>query len=743
VSWFDQSTAVVDFGPTSAPHRYGARRWFLWPVLAWRVAVPAVRWRGLNIFQHYVLALLDTGIRVPREIAQRLDLDSELVGKVLHELEGMGYTDPGTKPTERGRSYLHGKQSQDPDVIPGYVFRDAIGGGLHPRFVPDTLNYIPVASADGIRGGAKVDRSSAGRRDVPYCTAVWPEEDPNTDPPTADQIRAVCRTWLRHAQAFERYAVSPTDWSGEAKEKLRGLGDGRVSILSQASEPIFITSFVYFPEDLESGTSWQVCDPFGLGVSAQLRGQIEELVDAEDRALRRLLKGLDEVALRVDGRELAELRGKRRMEARARVAGHLGAVDLPLGVKRALELMEMSRVGCEEADATSNRRERQRHLAALVRRAYTAAEELFSWLTQVWAGADVVARLGMTAEHNASLLAEIALNLGYRNDETLDSLPRLLLVRRGQVKGVLVDGNVDLPAMAACALLSTADHSAHPLRLAATAVPDLFVLLDRIKRERDPVAHHGAAGVPDGVEEWACAAAYAMCGAMLPAAMDDPEPAPGDGDSEDPSTWAVRLAQRLQTRAVRRVDKEFGLGIRQMPGVRTELIELIRRAEEIELLAAEEADTDSASIELLIAGGKLLEAMMSSIVTASPRPGWVGSASEEEARATARSLAKQAGFELDDSANSLVCAKLRLVRRAATTGRGTLSALAMVALLACRDNDVHPLRAIARMRPDFLITLASLDQVRGHGDRPIDPEASAAFAAAAMSLMKITFQQIA
>lgn len=742
MSLFDQSTAVVDFGPTPAPHRYGARRWLLWPVLAWRVAVPAVRWRGLNIFQHYVLALLDTGIRAPGEIGQRLDLDAALVGRVMHELEGMGYTDRGTL-SQRGHNYLHGKNTQEPEVIAGYVFRDALSGSLHPRFVPDSLNYIPVVSEDGVRGRAKVDRSSAGRRDVPFCTTVWPSRAPQGDPPpTADQVRAVCRTWLRHAQAFERFAASPAEWSGDAKEALRGLGDGRISILSQTSEPVFVTSYIYFPEDLESGTSWQVCDPFGLGVSAQLRAHIEELVDAGNRGLGGLLNELDEAALRVDGRELAELRSKRRNEARSRVVQHLESSDAPLELKSALELMEMSRVGCEEADVTANRRERQRHLTALVRRAYSAAEELFSWLTKVWAGTDVVARLGMTAEQNASLLADIALNLGYQNDETLDSLSRLLLVRRGHVKGVLVDGNVDLRAMAACALLSTADHSAHPLRLAATAVPDLFIQLDRIKRERDPVAHYGAAGVPDGVEDWVCAAVYAMCHAMLPTtttAADMPAPA-GDADV---SSWAVRLAQRLQTRAVRRVDDTFGVRIRQMPGVRAELIEVTRRTEEIELLATEGADTDPASIELLIAGGKLLEAMMSALVNAAPKPGWVAAAAEDEVRTTARNLAESAGFKMDGPADSLVYAKLRLIRRAAASGRGTLSALATVALLACRDNDAHPLRAIARVRPDFLKTLAALAQERGHGDRAISPEASAAFAAATVSLMKITFEEIA
>ena len=741
MSLFDQSTAVVDFDPTPAPHRYGARRWLLWPMLAWRVAVPAVRWRGLNIFQHYVLALLDTGIRAPGEIGQRLDLDTALVGRVMHELDGMGYADHGT-PSERGHNYLHGKHTQEPEVIAGYVLRDALSGSLHPRFVPDSLNYVPVVSEDGVRGRAKVDRSSAGRRDVLFCTTVWPSRTPQADPaPTADQIRAVCRTWLRHAQAFERFAASPSDWSGEAREALRGLGDGRISILSQTSEPVFVTSYIYFPEDLESATSWQVCDPFGLGVSAQLRAHIEELVDADNRALGGLLKELDEAALRVDGRELAELRKMRRAEARSRVVRHLESSDAPLGLTNALELMEMSRVGCEEADATANRRERQRHLMALVRRAYGAVEELFSWLTQVWAGTDVVARLGMTAEHNASLLADIALNLGYQNDETLDSLSRLLLVRRGHVKGVLVDGNVDLPAMAACALLSTADHNAHPIRLAATAVPDLFILLDRIKRERDPVAHHGAAGVPDGVDDWVCTAVYAICHAMLPATAADTRPAP-QGE-HDASSWAVRLAQRLQTRAVRRVDEAFGVRIRQMPGVRAELIEVMRRAEEIELLAAEGADTDPASIELLIAGGKLLEAMMSSLVNAAPKPGWVAAAAEDEVRATARSLAEGAGFEMGGAADSLFYAKLRLVRRAASTGSGTLSALATVALLACRDNDSHPLRVIARARPDFLKTLAALAQERGHGDRAIDPESSAAYAAAAVSLMKITFEEIA
>ena len=740
---FDDGTAVVDFGPTPAPHHYGKRKWLLWPVLAWRVAVPVVRWRGLNLFQHYVLALLAAGLRTANEIADRLDLNVQLVGRVLRELEQMGYAERGSRPSGLGLRYLRENEDLKPEVISGYVFRDGISGRLHQRFALNSLNYIPVASKEGIRGGAKVDRGSAGRYDTPYCTAVWPPKNDGGPRPTADEVRAACTGWLRQAQAFEPYSAATTSWSGVVQETLRGLGDGRVTVLSSEPEPLFVTTFAYFPEDLDSGTTWQVCDPFGLGVSSLLRGQIEERREAGDKTLDRVLTKLSDEANRVDGSELAATQRDRSADAARRVSKRLTGVKLPDEVRHVLESMEASAIACEKADDASKRHTLERESAALIRRAYRVAEELFSWLTRTWSGHDVSARVGAKAEGNAVDLAELATRLGYVDDE--GAFARLFLVQWGAVKGVLEDGNVNVPAMAAVALLSTTDHSAHPLHLAVESLPNLFVLLYRMKRERDPVAHHGSAGVSDGAQKWVHEGVYSMCRALLPPASEtasEVTQVPADSNAEDDGTWAIRRAQRLQNRAVREAEKIFGRAIRQHPA-RADLVEVLRRAEEIRLLAAEGEETTAVSIELLVAGGKLLEVMMLGLVAAAPRPGRIGTLSQDEVRDEACSTAQRIGFEWDESAEPLIKAKLRSVHRAAETGRGTTSALTTVALLACRDNDSHPLRAIARNHPDFLKVLAVLYEARGHGDRAVDPEASALFAADAVSLLKITFEQIA
>lgn len=58
---FDRTTPVVDFRATSAPFRWDTRRWFLWPVFAYKVLLPARGNPPFNVFQRAVLDMCRAG----------------------------------------------------------------------------------------------------------------------------------------------------------------------------------------------------------------------------------------------------------------------------------------------------------------------------------------------------------------------------------------------------------------------------------------------------------------------------------------------------------------------------------------------------------------------------------------------------------------------------------------------------------------------------------------------------------
>ena len=715
-SAFDKLTSIIDLGPNALPQRYGETRWLLWPLWAWPVAVPAVRWRGLNLFQHTTLALAARGVTQASDVGQRLDLGKELAAFVLGQLTDMGYLTHQGSPTQRANRYLEEHEDQEPEVIPGTVFHDAISGRLWLRFVPGTPRYVDLSGDRAMGAFARIERGTPGDPKPKLCRVVWPERRVQTPAaPSPTGIRRACRTWARHQDAWLRVTGGGgLGWDGDA-ESLRRIGEGRISVLARQARPVFVSTFLFIPEDCDDGSLWQIADPFGLGPSSSLRQQVEELVGAEHEVLAEEVGRLADDATVLATDDVAEARQAMRRAAEGEVAARVDGLDCPDGLRLLLVQLETARLAVERlGDSTGFGawREKQRQHVRVVRRAWEAMEELLAWMTATWAHPELSARLGRQELDNARLLRQLALELGFADDDTQDSLFRFLRVDRGQARGVLEFANRDVPAMVACGLLATSQQSAHPFHDVAQMAPDLLVFLDALKRERDPLAHHGATGEPSMPPKEIATMVYRACQVLLPGSV---HPTNGHLSEREDLSWTITVAHRLQARAVQEVEHRYGLHIRDLPALRADLIEMVRLEAE---LGALDADSDSQALrkDLTLAGGRALEGVLTSLLDSVARPTWIASHDQNELRALAGTMVEQLGLNSEPAEAVLKAAAMR-VQRAGKTGRGTAGSLAFAALLSARDSDEHPIRRISETDPDFLVSISHLIDVRGHGDR--------------------------
>ncbi|MFC1707333.1 hypothetical protein ACFL59_11050 [Planctomycetota bacterium] len=471
------------------------------------------------------------------------------------------------------------------------------------------------------------------------------------------------------------------------------------------------------------------------------------MIEAGNRVLRDEVDVLSDAAFAVNARDVTTVRGRRRAAAKSAVCRRLASRDVPPALQTTLEQMEASYLALQprgESKGATAWHERQRTLAAVVRRAWDACEELFAWLTETWTAPSVISRLGADAEANATLLERIARTLGFENDETLNSLYRMFLIERRQAKGVVEFDNRDLQAMAGCALLATSETGAHPLHDTATKMPRLFVFLDRLKRERDPVAHHGASTVLDETGEWARREVLQACEAILPLSRavcsfrqeDDP------AASLDTTPWAAEVAQRLRARAVHAVESRFGLVIREHPHLRQDLVELKRLEEETRLVDEGGNAAQDLLKDLLVATGTALEGGLGVVVAAAPLPKWAATYSTEELRATGVALLGELDIAASPEIDTILRASSLRVQRAALSGKGPLATLAMVALLSCRDYADHPLRSIVKVCPYFLTQLARIAEGRGHGDTALAAAACLDLAEEAQRLCQLILDNV-
>ncbi len=715
-SAFDKLTSIIDLDPNALPQRYGETRWLLWPLWAWPVAVPVVRWRGLNLFQHTILSLAERGVNRANDVGQRLDLGKDLAAFVLNQLTDMGYLSRDGSPTHRGERYLEEQELQEPEVIPGTIFNDVLSGRLWPRFVPGTPRYVDLSSNRDIGAYARIERGTPGDPKPKLCRVVWPERSaqPQAAPPP-QRIRRVCRTWARHQEAWLRVTGSGgLGWDADA-ESLRRIGEGRITILARKPRPVFASTFLFLPEDYDEGSLWQVADPFGLGPNTALRQQIENLMGAGHEVLGEEVRKLSDDGTHVVDDDVVEARRAIRRAAEAEVGTRLGGLECSDALRRLLVQLESARLRMttfEERSGFQAWREHQRQHVITVRRAWDVVEELFACLTETWARPELGHRLGRQELENARLLRQLATDLGFQDDDTQDSISRFLRVGGGQAKGVLQFENRDVPAMVACALLGTTERPAHPFHDAAAAFPGLLVFLESLKRERDPLAHHGASGEPTLAPDETAEQLYRACHVLLP----------GGGGAYsnartqlDDVSWTVAVAHRLQASAVQELERLYGQRIRELPALRADLVELLRLEAELRAL---DRDTDSAAIckDLVLAGGRALEGVLGAMLHAVATPTWIAAHDGEEIRQLAKSIGEELGLE-SEGADAVLKASTMRVHRAAETGGGTAGSLALVALLSARDHDEHPLRRIAEVETGFLVRVARLVDIRGHGDR--------------------------
>ena len=443
---FDKTCAIVDLSPT--PKSLPAKRpqWLLWPAWAYRVVVPQPAPERFNLFQRAVLSLCRAGIVRADEISDRLDLGPELTTYVLNQLEGMGLLDRRRELTKRAKKLLDEELDDQVEAVAGYVFVDPFAGELWPRFYRGILPY-----SEGEIGGrfAKIERGTVGFPKPPIdARVVW--SDPK-NPPRPPSRRDIVRACSRSIRAEAIYKRSMDEDDSELDESLLKRHLNQVVLLDNVPEPMFLTTFVFVPQDVSRASLWQVCDPFGLGTSPLLRTRIEKLIAESSPArdtLRDAIKTATEEGFAVDNADLLDLLRAQNSRA-AEVVNEKAGFDKSICPKVWELLVQMEnehiKVGGEDVSGRAWDRE-QEVLKAMVRRAYEAVEECLANVVRTFRGSEIWSRLGGAPEDNGALLKKIACELGFV-DEEAPCFERFLHIGSGPVKGVVLRENRELVAL--------------------------------------------------------------------------------------------------------------------------------------------------------------------------------------------------------------------------------------------------------------------------------------------------------
>lgn len=700
---FDRATPVVDFGATSSPLKWDARRWVLWPAFAYRVMLPGSTTPPFNIIQQGVLEMCRAGVRNLDGISNRLALPVDLVRFVVEQLRGMDSLDGMDMPTPRAIRLLD--EGGEPSEVEesGYVFIDGHSLRLWPRVHRGSL---PVIETEFEQGKARFQRGTQGKPETIFATTAWatPGIQPRT--PSAYEAQKAARHHARRVRAFRREAPR----SRHDDDVLDGLKSSGLRVIGTDPEPIFVAACVFLPKDTQQ-KSWLVTDPCGLGVSDVLRQDIARLAKEGKHNLNKLLEEVAGQAWKVDEDDLAAYLIEATSASLERVTHRLGeaAKLLPAEVVERLANADRRLEGARSA----------KRIEDYLGYAYAALESVFGWLVSLYPDPSLSLALGKDNYENATFLRKISEQLGFE--------PINVCVTRGQVRSAIESGKGVLAPRLAAALLAAQSEVNHPLVALAARAPRALVFLEEISAPRNKASHYtDATGkeVEANTEE-----ALQIRNKLFLFIRNLVGAGAADAEKVTSSpTWGEIFFLRIRAQAERIADKYTGL--EDYPDLRIRMIEMFEAALLLKLLSCSTTtppDTVRASLrDAMVAIAITMEAVFFQIKKASLTPKDI--AQEIRQRITsdremnAQQLicaASEIGFALDEKGGLPKCishANTDRVQRAAKDKGETLSATVFVLVLAASRQPEHPLRELAVRIPSLLSDIGRLVDARGHGD---------------------------
>lgn len=748
-------TPIIDLGPTPRPFRYqkGTKRHVAWPFWAFKVGVAIPPPRRFNVLERFVLKASLAGARRAGRIAEALQLERELVDYLVDDLTSREYLDAELVVTECGEEALRDDEDKEPEWITGHIFKDAVSRKLWPRFVRGPLNPCNAKMKKYGRG-AEIPTGTEGKPGKPLDVfVVWPEKTPGVpeSPPRApDPFSAgdAIRRAVRAEEQFERNIVDDDAPRGAAQSHffatMRNLKSqaGNTRLIDEKPQPCFVLTHVHMPENMERSASWQVCDPFGLGLSSRLRRTIREWIDEYDAYLLRksVVERATDGAYEVDDTELSQLLMARYESAASEIEGRFQGLLLPEDIRVKLCQMEH---GFQEAKTAleskgKGKDEADRNVRAFLRAAQAGLEELFAEVLSNYlsertdsGSAPILSKLNNSSKANGNMLTELAGKLGLDVD---DSTRRVLAAQKSRAKGVIEYGNPDLFTAFSLLVLQAADRPDHPLRQLSNTFPQVASFVSELKNKRGAANHAAEHRIDPGrrlslmeLEELRDDI-FRVVEGLLPASTESIR---RDELAKREESWDAELMCKLRAASAQEVRKRVGRSLNDRPVLKGRLVELVQTATELDVLARQlEGEDHSGPVErklqdLVFAAGSACEALAKSLVDHFSSCEWPDglSSSKDENRSYLVDLAEKANFRFDpdgEHAETLLMVNPYRLQRAVEEGEGSLNALVWAALIraeASGDGAMGVLREVAASNHRYLDDMARISAWRGHGNK--------------------------
>lgn len=476
---FTKETPILYYQPHSS-NRWIQREYLLLPAWCYRVVAPKVSSRKVNILEKAVLGMCRVGAFTALEISDKLDIGADLAALIIKQLTDQTFIDNRGVLTERGLEILERETLATEDMIAGFIFQDPWTGELLPRFI-ERQEYIDVKFNQ--HGYPDLVLGTVGKPDYRRAYMPLPVENIIKTQPSPQEILQAVRKHskaLRYRENLEDWEDNQDAWTLEQVPYLK-----RISFVEENPTPVWLSTFVYLPENEFSTTSWNICDPFGLGDSPLLRRKLEIQINKNptfkglQALIHEMIGHVGDTSIKLDDliqyiHETAELEVESKL-----------TLDIRRWESIFNNLVTMQRAYIE-AESLNNLKYLADKLDDVLIKAQKAIESLLLVIREAHpTDASWKILSPNDREHNRNILNGLANKVGLHTPLPIS----LLNVKLGKIKSTSDYGEGSLRPLLLATLLATRHDTKHPLYLAAARAPDILERLDTLAKLRDQSSH--------------------------------------------------------------------------------------------------------------------------------------------------------------------------------------------------------------------------------------------------------------
>lgn len=274
------------------------REWILLPTIMYKVLLPVVRNKELNLFQLTVLRLLRTGYKSEQQLAKMLFVEVELVHYIVAELQEMGYITNKLIITENGINFLKGIVEDAKSKL-CYMFYDVITKQFWDFvYTEEQLEYYDMTPK------GRNFYINFGTLEKPHQRDVMVLHEGLDN--VIEEVRPehLYQTMLAASERNRNIELMPNGSRNRFVFKTDRSTMTSANLISNG-DPVYLATFMYLPSNIKENSNWQVMHPFGYTDANQLRDDLV-IRSALNKKLQQKIDSLLKGALEVSTLEMKD-----------------------------------------------------------------------------------------------------------------------------------------------------------------------------------------------------------------------------------------------------------------------------------------------------------------------------------------------------------------------------------------------------------------------------------------------------